>query len=677
MKLRALGIAGCLFLLPCAGSCQDAGGPSSRVARLSYLYGSVSFRPDAVEAWAEATLNYPLATGDRLWTEADSDAEIEMGAATVHMAPQTAFAILYLDDRVFQFADSQGSLNIRIFRRDDGETFEVDTPRGAVTLLGAGSYRIDVSPQGDTTLITVRAGSAEAAVNGSLYPVMAGQTLRLGASGSEPAFFLPAEAPDPWDQWCTSRDEVTESAIETSQSYLPWDMVGGNDLSQYGDWAVDTGYGLCWTPRDMPAEWAPYRQGRWINQPHRGWTWVDNAPWGFAPFHYGRWVELRGHWIWVPEPLHMHPVYTPAAVAFTRGNDNGFVGWIPLGPHETPKGSGRAPANLLNRDFITVVPRAAFNGSRPVDAARDRTQERKPFTILGGLPDVPVLRESVLGREPRLGDRAIHPPENVLDRGVMVRRELPTGVEPAVAVTPVTVPPRERPVYTTPAPAYSESFQAPPKEERQLPPVSTGQQQREEGRRIQEEARRARSERSQEEQRRQQDQHRQAEDQRQQEQQRQAEEQRRQQDERRQAEDSRQQEQQRQAEEQRRQQDERHQAEDQRRQEEQQRQAEQQQRQQEQQRQAEEQRRQQDERRQAEDQRRQQEQQRQAEDQRRQQEQQRQAEDQRRQQQDQQRQAEDQRRQQQDQQRQAEDQRRQQEQQRQADDQRQKDQQRR
>jgi hypothetical protein len=21
-----------------------------------------------------------------------------------------------------------------------------------------------------------------------------------------------------------------------------------------------------------------------------GWTWVDNAPWGFAPFHYGRWV---------------------------------------------------------------------------------------------------------------------------------------------------------------------------------------------------------------------------------------------------------------------------------------------------------------------------------------------------------------------------------------------------
>src|ERR1700759_2775244 len=59
---------------------QNQPDPPSRVGRLNYLNGSVSFRPDNVEDWSAATLNYPLTTGDHLWTDRDSGAEIPVGS---------------------------------------------------------------------------------------------------------------------------------------------------------------------------------------------------------------------------------------------------------------------------------------------------------------------------------------------------------------------------------------------------------------------------------------------------------------------------------------------------------------------------------------------------------------------------------------------------------------------
>ena len=78
---------------------QDAD-PPSRVARLNLISGSVSFRPGSVEEWTAATLNYPLTTGDHLWTDRDAGADMHIGSTAVHLADQTAFAILNLDDRM-------------------------------------------------------------------------------------------------------------------------------------------------------------------------------------------------------------------------------------------------------------------------------------------------------------------------------------------------------------------------------------------------------------------------------------------------------------------------------------------------------------------------------------------------------------------------------------------------
>src|SRR5260370_13433133 len=149
----------------------DAGDPPARVARLNYLSGSVSFQPAGVDDWSPATINYPMTTGDHLWVDNQSRAEMHIGSTVIHADSGTASSFLNLDDRTVQIRLSQGSLYIRIRYMADDDVYEVDTPNGAISLLRTGSYRIDVEPDRETTAITVRGGEAEVTAGGSAFAV--------------------------------------------------------------------------------------------------------------------------------------------------------------------------------------------------------------------------------------------------------------------------------------------------------------------------------------------------------------------------------------------------------------------------------------------------------------------------------------------------------------------------
>ena len=118
------------------------------------------------------------------------------------------------------------------------------------------------------------------------------------------------------------------------------EVTGYEDLDDHGDWLYASSYGHVWRPRYLAHDWAPYRFGRWAWISPWGWTWIDDARWGFAPFHYGRWVSLRNRWCWVPGPRHVRPVYAPALVGWTGNPPGGFsavgypVRWFPLAPNE-------------------------------------------------------------------------------------------------------------------------------------------------------------------------------------------------------------------------------------------------------------------------------------------------------------------------------------------------------
>jgi hypothetical protein len=98
-----------------------------------------------------------------------------------------------------------------------------------------------------------------------------------------------------------------------------------DELSPYGQWVEYPGYNYVWIPEAGP-EFSPYATaGHWVLTEY-GWTWFSDYPWGWAPFHYGRWFfdDYYG-WMWVPGRQ-----WGPAWVQWRRCE--GYYGWAPLYP---------------------------------------------------------------------------------------------------------------------------------------------------------------------------------------------------------------------------------------------------------------------------------------------------------------------------------------------------------
>src|SRR6185437_8451190 len=99
--------------------------PPSRVARLSLTQGSVSLEPAGAQEWATADLNRPLTTGDKLWTDQSSRAELDIGAAAIRLGQATGFSFLNLDDHTAQMQVTAGTVIVRVRSLDQGDNYEI------------------------------------------------------------------------------------------------------------------------------------------------------------------------------------------------------------------------------------------------------------------------------------------------------------------------------------------------------------------------------------------------------------------------------------------------------------------------------------------------------------------------------------------------------------------------
>ena len=101
-----------------------------------------------------------------------------------------------------------------------------------------------------------------------------------------------------------------------------------NTLSPYGTWVNVVDYGRCWQPTVVliNRNWRPYAdRGQWVYT-SCGWYWQSDYAWGWAPFHYGRWLcDSQIGWVWVPGST-----WGPAWVSW-RYTDQ-YCGWAPLPP---------------------------------------------------------------------------------------------------------------------------------------------------------------------------------------------------------------------------------------------------------------------------------------------------------------------------------------------------------
>jgi hypothetical protein len=434
-----------------------AADPPGRVGRVSYVMGSVSFRPGGSDQWVPASLTYPLTTGAELWSNTDARAEAHVGSSAVRLGPRTLVDFLDVSDHDTQLRLTRGRLYLRVPRLTKGESYEIDMPTGTVSLLDAGTYRIDVAQDGEGSTITVRNGRADITSRGVTVPVHSGESLTITGLGLPLSGPMVAVSIDDWETWAASRDLLEDRSL--SLRYVSPELVGFESLDQYGTWQVDEEFGAAWIPT-ASAGWAPYRFGAWSWVAPWGWTWVDDAPWGFAPFHYGRWTLLENRWAWVPGDRADVPFYAPALVEFLGGagfdlslsvGNDGAVAWFPLAPGEIYLPPFRVTEDYIreinvpvvtiknvdlskidvtkvayrNRSLsgaVTVVSRETFVSGEPVSKAvlRMPASTLAKTTVIGAAAPIAPDRHQSLPRT--MARSAARPPAAALNRSVVTRR---------------------------------------------------------------------------------------------------------------------------------------------------------------------------------------------------------------------------------------------------------------
>ncbi len=407
---------------PLAASAQDDGvvadtsaaAPTS-AARIDAISGDVAIqRGDANETLA-AVANAPVLAGDYVTTGQDGRAEVGFdGRSAVRLGENVQIRLTSVDPANRQMQLAAGTVELRLFGDTDGQS-AIDTPSVSVVPRTAGSFRVSVDANGETT-VTVRSGRADIVTPQGTQSVEPGTTLLADGPAANPQIQTEAAiALDGFDTYNGDRDHIYLAATSDSQ-YVNTNIQGIGDLNANGNWVDDGTNGNVWMPT-VAAGWAPYRNGNWVWEDGFGWTWVASEPWGWAPYHYGRWYFSTAYhrWAWYPPaPGRAAPAWSPALVGFVGFNIGavsvgvgfGNIGWVPLapneafhpwwGPHATAFGSvvgaGVHYRNLSVNFAMTSVTRENFQAGQfghPYVASAAEMREIHAVPVQGALPIVP------------------------------------------------------------------------------------------------------------------------------------------------------------------------------------------------------------------------------------------------------------------------------------------------
>lgn len=437
-------LVGTLALLARPAQANDD--PPGRVGRITESRGQAwQWDPEGGE-WVAVQRNRPVTSGDRLSVEGDGRLELRIGSTTVRLAGGTELEMRRLDDERIEMQLLNGSAAVRVRSPEVAREVEVVTDEGRFMPRRAGHYRIDRRDDGSTATTwsgTLRFESADSAL-----AVPAGRSAEFWQEGPQRSthYSWVESRRDEFSDW-VARDSRDDDRSASAQ-YVSPEMTGWEDLDRHGRWETHPEYGALWYPAAVAPDWAPYRYGHWAWVSPWGWTWVDDAPWGFAPFHYGRWVMWGGRWCWAPGARVARPVYAPALVAWVGGPSVSVgvtvgappvVGWVPLAPREVyrpyypkmvsavylrgvnaghpnvPPPSPRVPpgpvmyTNQGVPGAVTVVPSNVLSARRPVAPA---------------VAQVDVNVRNDLARQPAHRQEAPPPPSRPL--------AAPVGAVPAV-----------------------------------------------------------------------------------------------------------------------------------------------------------------------------------------------------------------------------------------------------
>jgi hypothetical protein len=429
--------------------------PPSQVGRLAFTEGTVSFHDDQQTGWSPAVINTPLTSGDSVWTEPNARSEISVAGTRVRMDGATQLNMLEIDDSQTRLQVGQGRVDIKTYSLDPNVPYQVVTPRGTISLRQQGDYYVEAGSTQDATRLGVRSGAAQIqSLNGQTLTVRPGQVGEIYGDAGTPQLRTINSAPPALPASWAARDRQVN--YDLPAQYLSAGVTGYEDLNTYGSWSNDSQYGNVWTPRSVPSGWQPYKTGHWSYVQPWGWTWVDEQPWGYAPYHYGRWANSGNRWVWVPPQRQAAPVYAPALVAFiggvelalSLGNQNTApVGWFPLGPREV-----YVPSYTTDQNYYSRINRSDQIQQQVLDDRWQRAQRREAF-VAG--------QNSVLMNQ-RFA--TVVPAETFVRSQPVARAALQVSAAQAAAapVAPVSAPPAPTASVATAAPATAPAARTAP-----------------------------------------------------------------------------------------------------------------------------------------------------------------------------------------------------------------------
>jgi hypothetical protein len=187
----------------------------------------------------------------------------------------------------------------------------------------------------------------------TLHSLLFASTLMVGALG------LPA---------CAGAEAEGRVGVTTTVASVD-DFTGV--LAPYGTWLTLPGYREVWQPSAavVGLDFMPYTTaGSWIST-DAGWYFASDWSWGWAPFHYGEWLDdpIYG-WVWIPGLT-----WGPAWVDWSIGG--GYIGWVPRGPHHGHGGDAHhwrfVTAARFTEPHVSAV---ALRPERMSVAVRERMQ---------------------------------------------------------------------------------------------------------------------------------------------------------------------------------------------------------------------------------------------------------------------------------------------------------------
>jgi hypothetical protein len=416
-----------ILLPPVYASATDLGG-----MRFSLIRGDVQVRTEDTGDWVPASINMPLREGDRIWVPEEGIAEIQTkDGSYLRLAERSALEILSLDSNAHQAYVTEGRL-YAYFRGNKDSLLQIDTLTSSVRAYERSKFKVDVPERGPVDFSVVQ-GEVVVENREGRITVASGEMLSLGEGAYSEKSTL--GSPDDWERWNWERDRGIAERRPPSR-YLPEELQAySSDFYDNGRWVNTPDYGYVWTPTvAVSVGWAPYRAGRWVWM--RGdYVWVSYEPWGWAPYHYGRWFFAASvGWCWVP-PARGAVYWGPGYVGWVYTNRH--VAWVPLAPREVYYGRGHYGPHSVNITNVNVtnvhVDKVVYKNVRVNNAVTTVNHD----TFVRGRPGEAHVKENpFLTEKAHVGRPPIKPDKT---SAMPVVREVPQTKRPPAPVRQVNV----------------------------------------------------------------------------------------------------------------------------------------------------------------------------------------------------------------------------------------------